>query len=97
MHGGIWENGVAKFELLCGYFTLLSIKGMWDLVWNRYKICLKKIIYIYIPNVIDALGSRLNFMIFHSWLWNPDRSEFIHHFMCDPILRVLNDHQKNRI
>jgi hypothetical protein len=26
MHGGIWENGVAKFELLCGYFTWLSIK-----------------------------------------------------------------------
>jgi hypothetical protein len=25
MHGGIGENGVAKIELFCGYFTLLSI------------------------------------------------------------------------
>jgi hypothetical protein len=47
--------------------------------------------------VIDALGSRLNFMIFRSWLWNLDPSEFIHHFKCDPILRGLSDHQNKKL
>ncbi len=51
-------------------------------------VCVCVYIYIYIiwilfyficwSNVIDALGSRLNFTIFHSWLWNLDPSEFIY-------------------
>jgi hypothetical protein len=73
-----WNRGewCCKIWTILWIFHFASSQVMWDLVCNRCKICLKHIyLFIYLVDpmwLMDALGSRLTFMIFfHSWLWNP--------------------------